>query len=73
MDTNTDTDMNAAAPDSDAMVSPACKKCGGTTDGYKCDMCGVESHAHDSAHGCGAEHCMPKCGPCNEAEAKCAC
>lgn len=51
----------------------ACKKCGGETSGFKCDMCGVEAATHDDAHVCGGEHCMPKCVGCSEAEAKCAC
>lgn len=51
----------------------ACKTCGGETDGFKCDMCGAEAAEHDGAHSCGADHCMPKCKACNEAEAKCSC
>ena len=50
-----------------------CKKCGQGVEGYKCDMCGDESVTHDANHGCGGEHCMPKCVACSEAEAKCTC
>jgi len=50
-----------------------CKICGGETNSYKCDMCGEESITHDENHGCGGEHCMPKCAGCNEAEIKCTC
>lgn len=50
-----------------------CKTCNGPTDGYKCDVCGAESAAHDPHHGCGADHCMAKCTGCNEAEVKCPC
>lgn len=50
-----------------------CTKCGGPTEGYKCDMCGVEATEHDSGHECGGDHCMPKCTGCNEAETNCAC
>jgi len=62
-----------------------CKKCGGETEGYKCDIddCGAESVSHDPKHGLdatgkpladhprGAAHCMPKCANCGEAEEKC--
>lgn len=50
-----------------------CKKCDKETKGFKCDMCGAEAETHDEKHPCGAEHCMPKCSGCNEAEAKCSC
>ena len=50
-----------------------CVKCGKEVDGYKCDMCGAEAKEHDAMHGCGGEHCMPKCKGCNEAEVKCSC
>lgn len=50
-----------------------CKKCGGATEGFKCDMCGTEAAEHDDKHSCGGEHCMSKCKACNEAEAKCIC
>lgn len=50
-----------------------CKTCKGPTDGFKCDMCGEESATHKEDHACGGPHCMPKCKPCNEAEAKCTC
>ena len=51
----------------------SCKKCGGETEGHKCDVCGAESKEHDPQHKCGGEHCMPKCKACSEAEAKCTC
>jgi len=50
-----------------------CVKCHGTTSGYKCDTCGAESHEHDDHHGCGGDHCMPKCAACSQAEAECSC
>ena len=50
-----------------------CKKCTGETEGFKCDVCSVEAATHDPKHKHGAEHCMPKCKECNEAEAKCTC
>ena len=50
-----------------------CKKCGGPTEGYKCDVCGEESEAHVESHKCGGAHCMPKCAACGQAEAKCTC
>lgn len=50
-----------------------CSKCGGETDGYKCDMCGIESAKHIPTHKCGGEHCMPKCKACSQAQVKCPC
>jgi len=50
-----------------------CAKCGMECEGFKCDECGEECAEHDANHSCGADHCMPKCKGCNEAEAKCAC
>jgi len=51
----------------------SCKKCGGETEDFKCDMCGAEAKEHDDAHKCGGDHCMPKCKACSEAETKCSC
>lgn len=56
-----------------AGAAPVCAKCGGTTTGYKCDMCGAQSDMHDDQHACGGEHCVAKCAGCNEAESKCTC
>lgn len=50
-----------------------CTKCSKPTQGYKCDVCGVESATHDEQHVHGGEHCMLKCGACNEAQVKCTC
>lgn len=50
-----------------------CSKCGGPTEGYKCDMCGAESATHDENHEHGGEHCMPKCKACSQAQVKCTC
>lgn len=50
-----------------------CKNCSGSTEGYKCDMCGAESENHDDKHVCGGDHCVAKCSSCNEAETKCIC
>jgi len=50
-----------------------CVRCNAPTDGYKCDICGVESAEHDPVHGCGGDHCQPKCRRCNEAESRCGC
>ncbi len=50
-----------------------CSKCGGETEGYKCDICGAESAAHDDNHKHGSEHCMPKCKACGQAQVKCPC
>ena len=50
-----------------------CKTCGGATEGYKCDVCGVEAKEHDANHKCGSEHCVAKCVGCGEAETKCSC
>lgn len=50
-----------------------CSKCGGETEGYKCDICGAESATHDDKHACGSEHCMPKCKACGQAQVKCPC
>jgi hypothetical protein len=50
-----------------------CSKCAGPTEGYKCDLCGAESESHDPDHGCGGDHCMPKCAACNEAQVGCSC
>jgi hypothetical protein len=50
-----------------------CTKCGGGTEGYKCDVCGAESPVHVEAHRCGGPHCMPKCERCEEAEVLCTC
>lgn len=55
------------------MEQKKCAKCGGAAAGYKCDMCGAVSDAHDDTHPCGGEHCVAKCVGCNEAETKCAC
>ncbi|MBI2583325.1 MAG: hypothetical protein HYW25_01535 [Candidatus Aenigmarchaeota archaeon] len=51
----------------------ACKTCGGETKDWKCDICGSESKVHVEDHGCGGEHCMPKCMSCGEAEVLCEC
>lgn len=51
----------------------SCKQCGGATNGYKCDLCGVESKEQESKHDCGKEHSMPKCQACGQAEAVCKC
>lgn len=50
-----------------------CTKCHGPAAGYKCDICGDESDAHDAQHACGADHCMPKCSGCSQAQVKCTC
>lgn len=50
-----------------------CQKCGMDAEGYKCDMCGVESQEHDSNHDCGGDHCLLKCSGCGEAETNCSC
>lgn len=50
-----------------------CIKCGGPTEGFKCDMCGAELKVHMEDHKCGCEHCMPKCKGCGEAQVKCTC
>ncbi len=50
-----------------------CIKCGGPTEGFKCDICGAESEVHVEDHKCGGEHCMPKCKGCGEAQVKCTC
>ena len=50
-----------------------CTKCGGPTEGYKCDLCGAESAVHVETHRCGGPHCMPKCERCEEAEVLCTC
>jgi len=50
-----------------------CSKCGGPSEGYKCDMCGAEAMEHDISHDCGSDHCMPKCLGCDEAEMNCTC
>lgn len=55
------------------MEEKKCAKCGGATAGYKCDMCGAISDAHDEGHACGGEHCVAKCTGCSEAETKCPC
>jgi hypothetical protein len=62
-----------------------CIKCGKETQGYKCDVCGAEAEQHVGTHGLnedgspmadhprGADHCMPKCVGCDQAEANCTC
>ncbi len=50
-----------------------CTKCSGPTEGFKCDICGVEAEVHVEDHECGGEHCMPKCKGCGEAQVKCTC
>lgn len=55
------------------MEDKRCGKCGGESEGYKCDQCGAEAREHDAQHGCGGDRCMPKCRGCKEAEAKCSC
>ena len=50
-----------------------CKKCGGDTKGFRCDICGAESLKHQDSHGCGGEHCVAKCVECGEAETRCDC
>lgn len=50
-----------------------CAKCGGATEGYKCDVCGEESATHKENHRCGGSHCVAKCKECGQAETKCAC
>jgi hypothetical protein len=50
-----------------------CIKCGGPTEGFKCDICGAEAEVHVEDHKCGGEHCMPKCIGCGEAQVKCTC
>jgi hypothetical protein len=50
-----------------------CRKCGGATKGYKCDMCGALSSEHDPKHACGGSHCVQMCDKCSEAETKCRC
>lgn len=55
------------------MAEEKCVKCGKDTSGYKCDVCGAEAEEHDANHECGAEHCMPKCVGCSEAQVKCSC
>lgn len=54
-------------------MASKCKTCNGKTAGFKCDICGVEAKKHDQNHGCGGEHCMPKCAGCDEAEVNCSC
>ncbi len=54
-----------------------CAKCHGEAEGWKCAICGEESDEHDESHTHGEpaspRHCMPKCKPCNQAEAHCTC
>lgn len=62
-----------------------CIKCGGETEGYKCNVCRAEADEHDSSHGQdetgrpkanhprGNDHCMCQCVACREAEANCTC
>jgi hypothetical protein len=50
-----------------------CTTCKGSTEGYKCDMCGAVSDEKDENHSCGGGRCMPKCLGCNEAETGCRC
>ncbi len=50
-----------------------CTKCGGETEGWKCDICGSLAEEHVDNHECGGEHCIPKCKDCQEAESKCTC
>ncbi|MBI4127750.1 MAG: hypothetical protein HY459_01630 [Parcubacteria group bacterium] len=54
-------------------MKTTCTTCGGATSGYKCDMCGEESQAHDENHKCGGDHCVRKCAGCSEAETNCTC
>ena len=55
------------------MDTAKCSKCGGETEGYKCDVCNAEATTHDENHTCGSDHCMPKCKGCTEAQVKCSC
>jgi hypothetical protein len=50
-----------------------CIKCGGPTEGFKCDICGALAHVHVEEHSCGGAHCMPMCKACGEAQVKCTC
>ncbi len=50
-----------------------CIKCGGPTEGFKCDICGAIADVHVEDHTCGGEHCMPMCKGCGEAQVKCTC
>ena len=50
-----------------------CTKCGGPTEGFKCDVCGALSETHKEDHKCGGENCMAKCKGCDEAQVKCSC
>lgn len=55
------------------MEDKKCVKCGGKTEGYKCDMCGEEAEKHDESHSCGGDHCVTKCAGCSQSETKCTC
>lgn len=48
-----------------------CSNCGCGTEGWKCDMCGAEAEGHVEEHGCGGDHCIPKCSGCGEAQSNC--
>lgn len=50
-----------------------CRRCGGATDGYKCDKCGYEMKERDIKHSCGDKHCLSKCQACGQAESDCKC
>ncbi len=55
----------------------ACQTCGGKTDGYKCEKCGVETLLKDPDHPCKTEDgdsaMMAKCAMCRKVEEQCTC
>ncbi len=50
-----------------------CIKCGGPTEGFKCDICGALADVHVEYHKCGGEHCVPMCKGCRESQSNCTC
>ncbi|MDD5110047.1 MAG: hypothetical protein PHI63_02430 [Patescibacteria group bacterium] len=55
------------------MKNMECGKCGGSAEGFKCEVCGDEMSDQPQTHGCGADRCLPKCTGCNETQTKCTC
>jgi len=51
----------------------SCVKCGGSTDGYVCEMCGDEMEIFVRDHECGGEHVVPKCKGCGQPQMDCTC
>ena len=48
-----------------------CKNCNGPTEGFKCDVCPLDSPVHLSDHECGGEHLVPRCSRSGQAETRC--